>query len=161
MATKAPRLRSVRTRPSKESICSAARATVRLTSNKVPTSPSDSLVPGASRRSTIASRNWSRIAWARSSLALSTAGKVWSAIFMMMVPAPFYPESGRLQRAKVNTIPEKIAYDFCDDRWRSPIICAFAGMPFRRAAGAILIFPRNPLFESDAGQLACMMLCLS
>ena len=33
LATKAPRLRSMRTRPSKASICSAARTTVRLTSN--------------------------------------------------------------------------------------------------------------------------------
>ena len=67
LATKAPRLRSMRTSPSKDSICSAARTTVRLTSNSAPTSASDSFVPGARRRSTIASRNWSRIAWARSS----------------------------------------------------------------------------------------------
>lgn len=39
----------------------AARTSVRLTLNRSPTSLSDSLVPGASRRSTIASRSLSRI----------------------------------------------------------------------------------------------------
>ncbi|PAQ03115.1 hypothetical protein CIT25_06870 [Mesorhizobium mediterraneum] len=81
---------------------------------------------------------------------------------MMVVPAPFYPESGRVHEGQSEYDPKKdcirflrespaIAYNLCIAQ-----ACRFGSQP-----DAILIFLSFQSLEADVEQLACMMLCLS